>query len=354
MAVGINPNTPGWWAAKRGSLSPLFDDYRQYAHYFRYRTLAKLELEPQDYEKYAPSNDTPFSGGELTVPPTEDGDRIVRVRLQEQKMYEGYQDLLDGMAAAMGWPDHQLTVGEDLTYGNMVASPSAKWTTKRAPDNDPLRPPMTVEEREGIVSECFRKRKYFLRQLFQALPRVLLIFSESTANAFIGELGERFTVGAPKQGESIEELMKRECRLKYGELPDDGSILDARVIFAPHITGNPLEFKPARDRVVAQLVEEAKAGRVEYRPETKHLKRPAGACVFCTMLQIGPCDYVDELEPISDQPRLTADSDVAAILEEKRLQGELMADAAESRAPVAEAWAGSDDGDEPSPDDVPA
>jgi hypothetical protein len=126
------------------------------------------------------------------------------------------------------------------------------------------------------------------------------------------------------------------------------------VIFAPHITGNPQEFKPARDRVVAQLVEEAKAGRIEYRPETKHLARPKGACVFCTMLQIGKCDYVDELEPISDPPHLTADSAVAAMLEEKRLQAELMAGAAETGLPIAQAWAGSDDIDEPSPDEAGA
>jgi hypothetical protein len=353
MALGINPNTPGWWGWKRNSLSPLFDDYRQYAHYFRYRTLAKLELEPDDYEKYGGGpDDTPLAGKELDVPADANGDRIVRVRLQEQKMYAGYQDLLEGLAEAMGWPDHQLTVGEDLTYGNMVASASAKWTTKPARD-DPALPPMTEAEREGIVTECFHERKYFLRQLFQALPSVLLIFSQSTANAFIGELGERFSVGAPKPGESIEELMKRECRLKYGELPD-GGVLDARVIFAPHITGNPQEFKPARDRVVAQLVEEAKAGRIEYRPETKHLARPKGACVFCTMLQIGKCDYVDELEPISDPPHLTADSAVAAMLEEKRLQAELMAGAAETGLPIAQAWAGSDDIDEPSPDEAGA
>src|SRR4051794_8865032 len=130
MALGINPNTPGWWEWKRNSLSPLFDDYRQYAHYFRYRTLAKLELEPDDYAKYGGGkDDTPFSDEELDVPPDAKGDRVVRVRLQEQKMYQGYQDLLDGMAEGMGWGDHELTVGEDLTYGNMVASPSAKWTT---------------------------------------------------------------------------------------------------------------------------------------------------------------------------------------------------------------------------------
>ena len=65
-----------------------------------------------------------------------------------------------------------------------------------------------------------------------------------------------------------------------------GTVLDARVIFAPHITGNPAEFAPARDAVVAQLVAEAHAGRLRVNPVTRHLSRGAGACVFCPMLEI--------------------------------------------------------------------
>src|SRR5205085_11940344 len=52
MALGINPNLPGWWAHKRRWLAPLFDDYKQYAHYFRYRATAKLELTEADYERF--------------------------------------------------------------------------------------------------------------------------------------------------------------------------------------------------------------------------------------------------------------------------------------------------------------
>src|SRR5919199_3684166 len=48
MAVGINPHLPGWWSYRRGSLNPLFDDYKQYAHYFRYRTTDKLTLSAED------------------------------------------------------------------------------------------------------------------------------------------------------------------------------------------------------------------------------------------------------------------------------------------------------------------
>jgi len=352
MALGINPNLPGWWSAKRRWLAPLFDDYKQYAHYFRYRATAKLELSEDDYARFGGGDhDTPFSDFVLDVPKDENGKRVVSARLQPQKMYETYQGLLDALAERMDWPQDRLKVGEDLTYGNMVATPSAKWTTVPAP-NDPTLPPMTNAERDGIVRECFRKRKYFLRQLFQSLPSVLLIFSQSTANAFIAELGERFTLGDPQPREPLRELMSREVRLKYGDLPD-GNELDARVIFSPHITGNPAEFATARDLVVGQLVEEAQAGRLRFNTSTGHLARPKGACVFCPMLEIGPCDYVDELEPLSDQPRLTADSPVGALKEERRTQLTLIGTLGDGAAPaIEEAWSAADDLDEPSFDEL--
>jgi hypothetical protein len=349
MAVGINPNLPGWWAAHRGALNPLFDDYRQYAHYFRYRAHAKLELSRADYERFGGGDhDTPFSDFELDVPEDDHGDRVVEAQLARQKMYDGYQDLLEAVADAMGWPKEKLSVGEDLTYGNMVASASAKWTTKPAVD-DPSLPPMTEEQRDGIVTECFRTRKYFLRQLFQSLPPVLLVFSQSTANAFIEEMRDRFVAGAPQPREPLDELMKRTIRLRYGDLPD-GRTLEARVIFSPHITGNPRDFAPARDRLIAQLVEEAQAGRLAFNPDTGHLARPPGGCVFCPMLEIGPCDYAAELRPISDAPELTAASPLAHLDREKALQGELLAGVVESAPPVGDAWADTDDLDEPVPD----
>ena len=342
MALGINPNLPGWWPYHRGALNPLFDDYRQYAHYFRYRAHAKLELSQEDYERFGGGDeDTPFSDFELDIPEDADGNRIVEVKLARQKMYDGYQDLLEALADAMGWPKEKLAVGEDLSYGNMVASPSAKWTTKPDP-KDPALPPMSEEERAGIVSECMRKRRYFLRQLFQSLPRVLLIFSQSTANAFNEEMGDRFSVGKPKQREALAGLMEREVRLRFGDLPD-GRTLDSRVIYSPHITGNPEEFGPARQRVIDQLAEEAKAGRIAFNAATGHLTRPAGACVFCPMLEVGPCDYVDELEPLSEAPQLTAGSPVADLQREKAVQAELLAGVVESAPPVATAWADTDE-----------
>jgi len=354
VAVGINPNLPGWWSFSRGSLNPLFDDYKQYAHYFRYRAVAKLELSQDDYKAYGGGDhDTPFSGFELNVPVDSEGNRTVKVQVQRQKMYEAYESLLFSLAEEMGWEGHRLALGEDLAYGNMVACPSARWTTIPAPD-DPTLPPMTGAERTGIVKECFRERSYFLRQLFQSLPAALLVFSQSTTNALLGELraqGYRFSEGNPQPGESVEDLGERVIRLHYGDLPD-GSPLETRVIFAPHITGNPAEYKPARKRVVRQLVEEAVAGEdpanqrpnpLRYNRTTGHMMRARGACVLCPMLEIGPCDYVDELQPIALTPALTADSPLQLLQEEKAAQMFLMGEIKSDTTPVEEAWAGSDE-----------
>jgi hypothetical protein len=350
LAVGINPNLPGWWRWTRGSVNPLFDDYRQYAHYFRYRAISKLQV-PQ--ERYLAAgggpHDTPFSDFELDVPADERGRWTIPLEVQPVTVYETYQALLEALAERMGWHPHRLAVGEDLAYGNMVACPSATWTTKPSP-GDPTLPPMTEQERTGIVTECFHTRRYFLRQLFQSLPAVVLILSQSTANAFNAELRGRFVKGAPEPEEPLERLMKREVRFSYGELPD-GSMLDARVVFSPHITGDPRHFEQARDRVVSQLAEEAQAGRVVLDQRSGHLRRPPGACVFCPMLEIGPCDYVDDLRPLSPPARLTADSPVTLLQDEKRVQAALLANVLEAAPPVERAWAGTDEphGPEPGP-----
>jgi hypothetical protein len=352
MALGINPNLPGWWPARRRSLVPLFDDYRQYAHYFRYRAVEKVELSGDDYDAFGGGpHDTPFSDFELDVPAGPDGDRKITLRPQPQKMYEGYEMLLDRLAQAMGWPATKLAVGEDLVYMNMVASASAKWLLRPDP-RDPLMPPMTKEEMAGIVTECFRERRYFLRQLFQSLPRVLLVFSQTTANAFNEELGTRFTRGDPEPREPLTELTKRHVRVHYGDLPD-GTELDARVIYSPHITGNPADFAAASKRVVTQLVEEATAGRLALNPATGHLRRAPGACVFCPMLEIGPCDYEDELQPLTTPPRLTADAPVAALQAEKAVQAALLDGVVEAAPPVTEAWAYTDGRDEPVEEERP-
>jgi hypothetical protein len=341
MAVGINPNLPGWWPGSRGSLNPDFDDVRQYAHYFRYRATAKLEVPPNAYAAAGGgAADTPFSEVVLDVPSDASGRRMVDARLQEQSMYLAYQDLLESLAERMGWTGHALSVGEDLSYGNMVACPSAKWTTVADPD-DPALPPMTVDGRTGIVTECFHTRRYFLRQLFQSLPAVILVFSQSTANAFLGELLGSFVSGDPQPGTPLSDLMGRNVRLRYGRTPD-GADLEARVIFAPHVTGDPAEYGPARAGVIAQLEEEARAGRVVLNPATGHLARPAGACVFCPMLGIGPCDYEAELRPIGPLSK-TPGAPATAFREEKAVQESMLRRVAGARRALADAWSSTDE-----------
>jgi hypothetical protein len=91
------------------------------------------------------------------------------------------------------------------------------------------------------------------------------------------------------------------------------------VIFSPHITGDPAHFASARAKVLAQLVDEARKGGIALNPKTGHLSRPKGACVFCTMLRIGPCDYEKELQPLTGGAPLTTASPMAAHMAEKAI-----------------------------------
>jgi hypothetical protein len=184
-------------------------------------------------------------------------------------------------------------------------------------------PAMTSDQQNGIVTECFHHRQYFLRQLFQSLPKVLMVFSQSTTDAFLAEMSGRFSAGDPKVGDTINDLLSRVVRLRYG-VDNQGNPLEARVIFSPHITGTPAQFAQARSKVLAQLVSEAKSGGLQFNSATGHLQRPQGACVFCTMMQIGPCDYESELQPLSNAPSLTSESSSSALMLEKQKQLSLL------------------------------
>ncbi len=320
MAVGINPNLPGWWTGTRNSINPLFDDFRQFAHYFRYREIAKLDIPRAAYQQFGGGpQDTPFSQFELNVPVGAGGERTIPTELHPMTMYQNYQLLLDDLAREVGWNGHRLNVGEDLSYGNMVACPSAKWINRPDPD-DPAMPPMTRTEQTGIVSECFHHRRYFLRQLFQSLPAVLLIFSQSTADAFLGEMQGHFFQGDPRPGDRIDALLNQELRLLLAT-DSQGRKIGPRVIFSPHITGNPGSFNQARARVLAQLVDEARSGKITLNAATGHLKRPVGTCTFCTHLEIGPCDYESELVPVADPVLHPVDQPAAdKLIQKKRLE----------------------------------
>jgi hypothetical protein len=343
MAVGINPNLPGWWPNLRASLNPLFDDFQQYAHYFRYRRTSKPELSAADYTAFGGSaGDEPLkSGFQLNVPKDASEEATITVQWREQKMYAAYQSLLDGLAQAVGWPAGRLQVGEDLSYGNMVHCPSAKWTTKNDP-TDPLLPPMKESERRGIVGECFGKRRYFLRQLFQSLPTVLFVFSQNTANAFIQQLQGRFSAGNPKPDESVAALMTRETVLHFGDTPD-GVPIDARVIFAPHPTGNEADWVAAKPTVIQQLVACVQSGRLQFNPTTSRLTRPVGSCVVCTMLGIGPRDYKTELRPLAAPPGLAGAGATLGMAPDKPLQTAMLSRFVAGLQAAKDAWKNTDD-----------
>jgi hypothetical protein len=337
FCLGINPNLAGFWEAKRNSLYPLFDEYKQYAHYFRYRTVAKLALPEKNYVEYGGGKkDTPFSNTDLKVPTDASGKKPIPTELQNQEMYLAYQNLLDSLATGMNWKKHQLTVGEDISYGNMVACASAKWITKSDP-SQPDMPPMTLKEKDGIVQECFFKRKYFIRQLIQSLPRVILIFSQSTANAFISTFKDAFIEGHPSPNESIEKLLDRKIVLKLGVLPG-GEVAKARIIFAPHITGDPEKFKASKQKIIDQLIEEAKAKNIQLNTNTGHLIRPPGSCTLCPSMEIGKCDYEKEIVSLTGAEPLYAATTTLNLLQEDKMHQHKMVQSLSKMNFVSEDW----------------
>jgi len=334
MSVGINPNLTGWFSSSYNAIYPWFDDYKQFAHYFRYRRTQKLDIPKNKFTQYQGSNEGPLTDSTprkpnthgLEIPHPASEMPPIPAEPLDVKMYQNYESLLADLATAMNWANHKLSLGEDVSYGNMVACPSAKWLNAVDAAN-PDMPPMTPAEQRGIVQECFHKRHYFLRQLFQSLPKILMVFSQNTANAFIGEMSGRFTAGNPQVGEKIDNLIQRKIFLKYGTA-NDGTDLQARVIFSPHITGDPAHFQAARQRVLNQLIEEAQAGRITYNALSGHLSRPVGSCSFCTSLAIGPCDYLNEITPLQTAPALLGAAPKSQVKAEKeeheRLLGEFL------------------------------
>lgn len=337
FVVGINPNLTGFDIRRKNSVYPLFDEYKQYAHYFRYRSTDKLEIPKDKFTAFGGANEEapPLLSTDLNVP-EQDGKRSIPLQLQQVTYYHELQKLLDDLAEEMGWTDHELKVGEDLSYGNMVACPSARWLTQKNDGYPGLE--MTGTEVKEIVHECFHYRKYFLRQLFQSLPKIIMVVGATTARPFITALQDRFIQGNPQPEEKVKDLLSRKHVLKYGDLPD-GSELTARVIFSEHITGNPANYKIVRTKILEQLVDEARNDRIVLNQNSRHLLRPKGSCVLCPMMEIGKCDYEKELIPITDHPSLTADSPGMLLYEEKKAQLALMDTVKAKETATTEIWA---------------
>lgn len=150
LAVGINPNLPGWSPSSRNAIHPYFDDYLQYAHYFRWRATDKLRIPRDTYEALRGGReDQPFDSAPLVAP-----GEAIDVERSPVTMYNQYQTLLVGLAERMGWADHRLQIGEDLAYANMVACGSARWTVNPVGGM----PTMGPDRARGIVNECFHER----------------------------------------------------------------------------------------------------------------------------------------------------------------------------------------------------
>ena len=187
MCVGINPNLPGFRNQDHHSVHPYFEDYLQYAHYFRYRSTAKLAMPRAEYEHDLAGR----PDGPAVKRPLVPLKSTVNLEPAPVTMYLQYQKVLDGLAAAEGWTGHHLVVGEDLCYANMVACASAAWVVQPRPEN-PEYPAMGTERATGIVNECFHSRQYFLRQMLQTLPAVVIVLSKTTTRPFIRAMGGNF------------------------------------------------------------------------------------------------------------------------------------------------------------------
>ena len=217
-------------------------------------------------------------------------------------MYQQYQTLLDGLAQRKGWTAHHLAVGEDIAYANMVACPSTRLGGARGQRDDPeIRSwgGSRYRHRGGML----HSRRYFLRQLMQSLPAVIIVFSRTTAREFIRAMGGNFIGPAPNPDADWDTLLAQNIRVRFLTLPN-GTELSARVLFVPHASSAQPDFNARLGKIVGILQEEVAAGRLMFNAATGHLSRTRGACQFCTnaLYQIGKCDYESELTSLAQVP----------------------------------------------------
>ena len=154
--------------------------------------------------------------------------------------------------------------------------------------------------------------------------------------------GWPLVLGHPAPREPVEQLAERHIRLRYGTLPD-ANTLEARVISSGHITGKPAGFGAVRAKVLAQLllaqlVDEARAGRLVLTSATGQLPRSRGSCLFCLMLVIGPCDDSTELVALQLVGGLLAAAGGADVVTENRAQRDLLAEQHGSPTPTHQHW----------------
>ena len=253
MSVGLNPNLRAVTQPRR--IYPYFDDIQQYARHFRYRTTFKHSIEKEYYNKHITNGAAKF----------EENDFIPLVK-EYVSMYEEYDEILKALEEKMNITDSQLSLGEDVSYYNFVVCHSPRW------DMDP-------ETEEGIIEECFIKRTYFLRQLIQSMPKVVILFGKPILRAFVKRFHDAFEQDSiPDPDESYSAILsKNNYVMRIG-----GERI--RVIFSPHPTGGGGRWYKELDaltRIVEALYQEYVNGNLTYDEDIKHFKRTKGSCKFC-------------------------------------------------------------------------
>ncbi len=289
MSVGLNPNlravTQPW------RIYPYFDDIQQYAKHFRYRTTFKYSIEGEYYDTHVVDGVARF----------EDGQEIP-LKKEHVSMYLEYDKILKALQERMGVADSELCLGEDVSYYNFVACHSPRWD-------------MDSETEKGIVGECYHKRQFFLKQLAQSMPKVIILFGKPVMKAFVANFSNAFEGdNIPNPEETYSEILsKNNFVMRIGEEK-------ARVIFSPHPTGaRPWYVRlDALTKIVDALYEEYKAGNLIYDEEIKHFKRTKGACKFCNndIYFIGKCKYKGHFEKEDTRSVAEISSDRKAIVEE--------------------------------------
>jgi len=306
MSIGINPNLKAFrkysmkiknpdkskTITERTKISfqeyglrriyPYFDDIKQYAHHFRKRTIYKHMITKKVF----------FNSQENQEFVYEIGKRLT-IKQETVRMYTSYKGILELFKKEAGFRGANLVLGEDISYYNMIACGSPKWQTRIEEEGG-----IPDEKiRKGLVNECFNKRKYLKRQIIQSNPKVIILFGQPIADAFMTEF-DKYFIGRlpyriPKPGSRISDLIKQNnFVIEFG-----GNRI--RVIFSPHATGSFIYAKlKCKERIVKALLEEVGPGKLELDKKTKHLKKTEGPCHFCSndLYQIeGGCMY-DKLE----------------------------------------------------------
>jgi predicted flap endonuclease-1-like 5' DNA nuclease len=266
MSIGLNPNLRAVKDKKR--IYPYFDDIRKYAQHFRFRTNYKYSIEKDFYDDHI-------------VPGTDKAtfqyDEIIPLSKRYVSMYNEYKTILEAFADTIGITASDLSLGEDVSYYNFVACHSPRWD-------------MDSETEEGIIEECFRTRQYFLNQLRQSGPKIIILFGKAIMKSFVNFFRDNFDpANIPDPKKTYPAILATN---DYAMNLNGKRI---RVVFSSHPTGNPGYYSGigARDKIVEALEDEYDKTNLIYDSDLKHFERTEGPCEFCNngLFYIGDCPY---------------------------------------------------------------